>query len=152
MQSSKGDEMNWLFTIVRVAGASYPATASLVQLQSELGANALSERIRKWEDPISFLHEDVPELSKHLYAELKNRNQINVNFDDEFYTRFSRAFAALDASRLIECKYKLGRHLPFGISVADPSYIMYLCALFENNAKMETLVKRVEECKIGQWI
>jgi hypothetical protein len=144
--------MNWFFTVVRVAGASFPGASSLVQLQSELTSNELAERIRKFEDPISFLHEDVPELSKHLYAELRNRNRTKLEFDDEFYTRFSRPIAALDAKSLIESQHALGRHLPVGIILSDPSYVMYLCALSESSKKMEALVKRVDECKIGEWL
>ena len=144
--------MNWFFAIVRIAGASFPGASSLVQLQSELTSEALSERIQKFEDPISFLQEDVPEVSKHLYAELKNRNRIKIEFDDQFYTRFGRALAALDAKGLITCQHAIGSHLPVGILIIDPSYIMYLCALCESSEKMEALVKRVDQCTAGEWI
>ncbi len=97
--------------MIRIAGASFPGASSLVQLQGELDAKEFSDRIRRLEDPISFLHDDVPELSKHLYEELKRANYIKLVFEDEFYENFSRPIATLAAMRLIRCDHALGRHI-----------------------------------------
>ena len=144
--------MNWLSTIIRVAGSQFPVASALVQLQSELDSDALSQRIKRLEDPVSFLQEDVPTVSKLIYEALKSQNSTSLNFDDDFYTRYSRSLAALHSKGLIASKHRLGRHLPIGIAVVDPSYVMYLCALAEDEAKMTHLVDRVDRCKIGEWL
>jgi hypothetical protein len=144
--------MNWLSKIIRVAGSQFPVASAFVQLQSELDSDALSQRITRLEDPVSFLHDDVPAVSKLLYEKLKSQNSAHLDFDDEFYTRYSRSLAALDSQRMISTNHRLGRHLPIGIQLVDPSYIMYLCALTEDEEKMARLVARVEGCKIGEWL
>ncbi len=144
--------MKWLSTVIRVAGSQFPVASAFVQLQSELDSDALSERIKRLEDPVSFLHKDVPAVSKLLYDGLKFRNSANLDFDDEFYTRYSRSLAALDSKGMLSAKHRLGRHLPIGIEVVDPSYVMYLCALAEDGEKMARLVDRVEGCKVGEWL
>jgi hypothetical protein len=144
--------MNWFSTIVRVAGTAFPVTSALVQLQSELDSDALLTRVKKLEDPISFLHEDIPAVSKLIYESLKSTNSASLNFEDDVYVQFSRSFAALDANRHIKALHRLGRQLPIGIDVVDPSYLMYLCALFEVPDKMEKMIKIVDECKVGEWL
>jgi elongation factor P hydroxylase len=64
--------MDWLFSIVRIAGASFPVASSLVQLQSEIDSKTLSKRVEKLDDSVSHLHKDIPELSKLIYQELKS--------------------------------------------------------------------------------
>ncbi len=36
--------------------------------------------------------------------------------------------------------------------MTDPSYIMYLCVLEEDDEKMESLKKVMDDCKIGEWL
>jgi hypothetical protein len=140
---------NWFFKIVKVAGASFPVTASFVQLQGQLDADSMNERLKKLEDPISFLHEDVQKLSKLFYEDIKRSNEpfAVLEYEDPIYEEFSRPIAALKSEGLIECQGILGRHLPTGIVLSDPSYVMYLCALFEESAKMDLLIEKLEDCK-----
>ena len=59
--------MEWFIKIVRVAGVNFPGAASLVQLQAELDSTAMASRLEKLEDPISYLHEDIPDVAKEIY-------------------------------------------------------------------------------------
>lgn len=144
--------MDWLFSIIRVAGASFPVASSLVQLQAEIDSKELLKRVAKLEDPISNLHDDVPEVSRQIYRKLKLDNSAKLDFDDEFYNKFSRALAALESQGYIKGGHANGKNYAAGIRLVDPSYIMYLCAIEEDEKKMESLVKIVDDCEIGQWL
>jgi hypothetical protein len=144
--------MDWFFSIIRVAGASFPVASSFVQLQAELDSKILQKRLSRLEDPVSFLHEDVPELSKHIYNQLKSKESIQLSFSDEFYAKYSRALASLESQSYIKGGHAIGKRYAAGIRLIDPSYIMYLCALEEDNEKMETLVKIVDSCEAGKWL
>ena len=142
--------MDWLTSIVRIAGASFPVASSLVQLQSEIDSKTLLKRVSKLEDPISHLHEDVSEVSRLIYQKLKHVNKIQLQFDEPFYRRFSRALAVLESQGFIEGRHGLGKQYMEGVSVVDPSYIMYLCAIAEDEKKMVSLLKQVDDCHVGQ--
>ena len=47
--------MGWFYSLVRVAGAGFPVSASLVQLQGEIDAQEMKARLDRLEDPISSL-------------------------------------------------------------------------------------------------
>ncbi|MCD4754699.1 MAG: hypothetical protein K8R75_02700 [Deltaproteobacteria bacterium] len=145
-------QMDWLLSIVRVAGASFPVASSLVQLQAEIDSKALLERVAKLEDPVSRLHDDVPELSRQIYRKLKLENSTKLDFDEEFYKKFGRALAVLESQGYIKGGHALGKNYAAGIRLVDPSYIMYLCAIEEDSEKMESLMKVVDGCKVGQWL
>lgn len=146
-------KVDWFFSIVRIAGTAFPLTAWLVQLQAEIDSKTMAERVAKLEDPVSFLHPDVPELSQKIYQELKKKEASeNIEFDRDFYSRYSRALAILESQGYIKGLHSLANLYDGGISVVDPSYIMYLCAVAEDGEKMEALIKRVEECQIGEWL
>lgn len=144
--------MEWFFKIVRVAGANFPGSASLVQLQAELDSKATMNRLEKLEDPISFLQEDVPELVRELYKEMKTTDSINLEFPDEFYSRYSRSLASLEAAKLISKNSVLGSKIPRGINLIDPSFIMYMCNLAEDAEKMQSLIEIIDHCEIGVWL
>ncbi|MDH3997787.1 MAG: hypothetical protein OET90_03005 [Desulfuromonadales bacterium] len=144
--------MNWLFSIIRIAGASFPMASSLVQIQAEVDSNALNERIARLEDPVSNLHEDIPELSRAIYKAMCASNSIDLDFDDDFYVRYGRPLAILEARDYIEADHALLNPYVGGIFITDPSYIMYLCALEEDLDKMEKLISIVDSCGIGNML
>lgn len=94
--------MSWFISILKIAGASFPVAASLAQLHSEIDWTALLKRVEKLEDPISCLHSDIPAVSRLIYAELKTKESLNLTFDDEFYSKYRRPLAALEANGSIE--------------------------------------------------
>jgi len=144
--------VDWLLSIVRVAGASFPVASSLVQLNSEIESKSLLQRVAKLEDPISHLHEQVPELSKRIYQEVKKTNSTSIEFADSFYKEFSRPLAALESQKFIKGAHAIGKQFAVGLRVVDPSYIMYMCALAEESQKMEALINKVDSCEVGKWI
>lgn len=141
--------MEWFLKVVRIAGASFPGASSLVQLQSELDSNQFKMRMDRLEDPISYLHEDLPDLARAIYKEMKANDSVNLNFPNEFYTQFSRPLAALDSVGLITKNSIIGSPIPMGINLVDPSFIMYMCNLAEDGEKMQELIDIVDRCEIG---
>lgn len=144
--------MDWLLSIVRVAGASFPVASSLVQLNSEIESKALLQRVAKLEDPISHLHEQVPQLSRHIYERIKQSNSNSIEFADDFYKEYSRPLAALESQQFIKGGHAIGKQFAVGLRVIDPSYVMYMCALAVESQKMETLINEVDSCEVGKWI
>lgn len=144
--------MNWFISIFKIAGASFPGAASFAQLLSEIDSEAILNRVKKLEDPISFLHDDVPTLSKLIYQELKAKESINLSIDANIYSKYSRPLAALEAQGYIKGIHTNASRYYGGIYLCDPSFIMYLCALSENKKKMEELIKKVDSCEIGAML
>jgi hypothetical protein len=139
--------VGWFFSIIRIAGASFPVASSFVQLQAEIASEALITRVAKLE-----VHDDVPELSREIYHKLKAENSAKLYFEEKFYIKYSRALAALEAHGYIKGGHAPGKDYAVEIRLVDPSYIMYLCALEEDNDKMESLIQVVDNCKVGEWL
>lgn len=147
--------MDWLLAIIRIAGVSFPGAASLVQLQAEIdraGAEALAERVRRLEDPISALHPDVPSVAKTIYSAMTDEDEAHVWLDADFYNQFSKALAVLEARGFIKGQHTIGHRYHDGLRVIDPSFIMYMCALCEDDDQMQALIDRVESCERGRWL
>ena len=146
------ESIDWFCKVIRVAGASFPVTASLVQLQAEIDNIAMSERIRRFEDPISYLHEDVAKVSQLVFDKLVAKGSIDLNFDDSFYLKYSRALATLDKSGYISLNRELGYRIPISINLSDPTFILYLCSGNENSLNMESLIETVDKCLFNNWL
>ena len=144
--------MEWFLKLVRIAGVNFPVAASLVQLQAEIDSGKIAERLNKLEDPISFLHEDVPAASKEIYQNLSVNDSVNLDFADGFYTMYSRPLAALSKKSFISMNNVIGSRTPRGITLIDPTFIMYMCVLAENQNKMQRIVEIVDTCEIGKWL
>ena len=145
-------KIDWFLKVVRIVGVNFPVAASFIQLQAEIDSAAISARIEKLEDPISYLHEDVQTVSKVIYLKLCSRDSININLETDEYVTFSRAIAALDSAGCLVKKKKLGSTIPFELSLNNPSFIMYLCMLFEEDYKMEEVLGLVNGCTVGEWL
>jgi len=144
--------MNWFYSIVRIAGASFPVASSLVQLQSEIDSKALNKRVAKLEDPVSNIHMDIPKLARIIYKELKNKDGIKISFDESFFKKYGRPLAMLEAHGYIEGEGTINSIYNTHILLNDPTFIMYLCALEEEVSTMETLVDTVDNCPIGNHL
>lgn len=148
----RSTSMDWFMKIVRVAGASFPGASSLVQLQSEIDSQAMAKRLKELSDPISYLHEDVPEASKIIYENLRNTDSSTLDFSEEFYSKFSRPLAALESVGLISKNGVIGSRIPLGINLIDPSFILYMCNLAEDPHKMQEITDIVDRCELGLWL
>tara|TARA_R110001583_G_scaffold30468_5_gene105285 strand:+ start:319 stop:885 length:567 start_codon:yes stop_codon:yes gene_type:complete len=144
--------MESFLKIMRVAGVNFPVAASFIQISNELDAIKIKQRLDALEDPISVLHKDLPALSQVIYFALVKNDSFTLNFRDEIYTKYSRAFAILDTKGLIKKYNELGSSYPVEIEVTDPCFILYLCTRFEDTKKMDLLLERVENCEVGQWL
>jgi len=144
--------MDWLFSIIRIAGAGFPVASSLVQLQAEIDSKNLSSRVRRLEDPISGIHEDVPKVGKVIFEALSIQNELDIQLAPECYTDFARPLAMLESQGYIKGNHSTSHRYYAGITLSDPSFVMYLCALFEDQARMQQLISIVESCKPGQWL
>lgn len=110
--------MTWLSKIIRSAGSAFPLTSMLVQIQSDLDADKMAEKIAKLEDPISFLHEEVPALSKQIYGKLRETNKSNLKFEKDFYAMNAKPLAVLEAKGFIQGVHALGEGNEYGV-IAD---------------------------------
>ena len=144
--------MDWLFSLVRIAGVAFPGASSLVQLQAEIDSTALSERIKNLEDPISHLHEEIPNVARLIYKELKVQNSGTLSFDPEFYLQYRRPLAMLESQRYLSGEHAIGNMYAAGITLSDPSFILYLCALGESDKQMNSLASIVDSCEPGKWL
>lgn len=144
--------MDWFLKLVRIAGVNFPGAASLVQLQAELGSSAMVDRLEQLEDPISYLHEDVPKVAKDIYEGIKSLDSLSLDFPDNFYKKYSRPLAVLDSHSLISKRGVLGSNIPNGIRITDSSFIMYMCNLAEDAKKMQKIVDIVDRCDVGVWL
>ncbi len=125
--------MSWFFKMIRVAGANFPGSASLVQLQAELDSEKFEDRLKNLEDPISCLHEDISKLSSTIYGKFRELDSISLDFDEKFYNRYSRALAVFETNRLISKNSVMGSRIPLGINLIDPSFILYMAKFFEDS-------------------
>ncbi len=146
------DAIDWFFKIIRIAGVNFPVAAAFVQLQAELESDKIADRLKKLEDPISFIHEDVPSLSREIYQTQASQDSESLSFNDEFYEKYRRPLAALNQRGFISISEALGVKVPLGIRVTDPSYMLYMCALFEDKTKMENLIDQVDSCRPDKWL
>ena len=139
--------MSWFFSIVRIAGASFPAGASLVQLQAEVDMKSFDTRLKNLEDPISTLHKDVPAVSREIYSKIQGAKTNSISLDDSNYEKFGRALAELKSQGFIRLDTALGKKHPLNLRVADHTYMLYMCSLVEDKSKMEKLFEIVNSCK-----
>ena len=118
--------MKWFAKLSRIAGVNFPVSASLVQLQAELDSAKTATRLEKLEDPISFLHEYVPAVSRVIYRKLSIEDSVHLNFDEEFYIKYIRPLAALSKKSYISMTSVIGSRIPRDIRLTDPTYILYM--------------------------
>lgn len=144
--------MNWIFSIVRVIGASFPGSASLVQAQAELDSKATQERLRRLEDPISVLHPDVRRVAELIYHGTQTAGLGPISLTDAQYSEFSKALAMLDSQGWIRGTHSLTQQFAAGITLSNSRFVAYMAALFEDPGKMDRLLRLLEDCPSGSWL
>ena len=145
--------MNWFFSATRIAGSAFPVSSMLVQFQAELDVEKVNNRLHKLVNPISALHDDINDISDLIYNEIKRSDDLFIEFDRDVYRKFSRVLAVLEKSSFIKGFHTIGsERFAKGLTITDPTYVLYLSALFENEKKMEIIFKTVDSCDIGQTL
>lgn len=123
----------------------------LVQLQAEIDADKIDNRLQKLETPIGALHEDINKVSRLIYDEIKRSDDLLIELNKDDYRKYSRVLAVLETSSFIKGFHALNNgQFAKGLSVTDPTYVLYMSALFENQELMEIIYKKVDSCAIGQ--
>jgi hypothetical protein len=144
--------MNWFFAVARVAGSSFPVASSLVQLQAEIDSAATQARLRRLEDPWSAIHPDVREATGIIYDAVRRTGRLPVAFSDDFYERFARVLALLEARGCIRGTHTFQKRFFTGIWLPDPYFFAYVCGLHEEAGTMDQLIARIEDAPRGQWL
>ena len=141
--------MSWFFSIIRSIGASFPYSASLVQLHAEIDSAEMDRRIRRLEDPVSSLHPDIQKVSRAIYALVKDSGQENVSFSDQLIEEYSRPLSIIEKQGFIEGGHVIGKKWAGYTYICDPSYVLYMCKLSEPEEKMNSLFLLLEDSKPG---
>lgn len=98
----------WFTKLIRIAGASFPGSSSLVQFHSEIESYQTDRRIKKLEDPISYLHEDIESVAEIIYGQVLAQDSWKLKFNDSFYLKYKRCLAVLNKANLISMTRGLG--------------------------------------------
>jgi hypothetical protein len=144
--------MNWILALARVIGAGIPFGGMVVQMSAEWDARKVQQRLYKLEDPVSALHPDVREFSKLLYAQVTASDESRIQLSDGELDRYTRVIAILESSGFLQGTHALGRRHPIALWVTNPTYLLYMAALFENPDAMAKLTYHVDSCAAGQWL
>jgi hypothetical protein len=143
--------MNWIGSLARIVGTSNPITAMAVQFSAEIEGRAVQERL-KLEDPISSLHPDVRGVSRLIYDEVSETDSSKVELSDDQLTQYSRVLAILDANRLIEGSHAIGKNFAAGFWLSNPTYVLYIAALYEDPDLMERFMERLSSTPPKTWM
>lgn len=138
--------------LIRVAGASFPIAASMVQLQAEIDIVEMRRRIEALEDPVAGIHPDVPAVGALIYHALGAGAGRKVYLEEAQYDRFGRCLAALEARGLVQGGHTLGRRYEDGLRVADPFFLVYLARAFDEGVGLASVLAEVDECAPRTWL
>lgn len=141
-----------LFAMIRIAGACFPGAAIFLQAQAELDNKRLSKRIELLEDPISAIHDDVPVIGRLMYEALLDQGDAHLELPQECYVSYARPLYMLEAKGLIRGNHAIGQPFACGITLSDPTFILYLCVLSEQRGRMDRLYALVNSCGRGQQL
>jgi len=116
-----------------------------------LDTEEIKLRLQKFEDPISAIHEKVPQVSKIIYYELKSADCVTLSFPDDFYINYSRVLAALEKRWLIKLNGILGTRIPYDLKIVDPAGIGSE-SLFRIVSQPDRLAQTVENGGPPAWL
>ncbi len=145
-------KIDWFFRLVRIAGACNPASAVLLQFQSEMDSIAVNKRLDSLQDPISSIHDSSYDLCKCLYDGLVTGEPNILDFSKESCINFSRPLAMFETKRYLKRNMVLGYKYATEIELTDPSFALYLGRKFANQISISELYDLVENCEVGESI
>ncbi len=144
--------MTWMASLARVFGAAVPFGSILVQISAEVESRDIQARLRRLEDPISSLHPDIRELASLIYTSVEDSDESRVQLSQEEYERFRRPLAMLEQNGHIRGSHSLQQRFIAGFWLVEPTFVLYMCALFEDPDIMERLVAYFEATKPNSWM
>ncbi len=147
-----GIPVDWFVRLAKVAGASNPLTAWLVQLEDELAAAELERRVQALEDPLSDLHPDMREVASLIWEQVRESDSRVVELDPGAYKTFARCLAELESLGLIAGRHALGGRFVAGLRVRDPTFTVYMARLFGSGQGVDRVVQAVDSCSEGTWL
>jgi hypothetical protein len=143
---------NWLFPLARVIGAGVPFGGVLVQINAELDARVVQQRLANLEDPISALHPDVREFAALLYRLVQSSDHPTYALPEAELVRFARVIAILEKTGLVRGQYTLQSRLPLSLWLDGPQFSLYMAALYEDPDAMSGLTSHVDSAPAGTWL
>lgn len=142
-------KVDWFLKLVRVSSAWNPIAAIFLQLQSEIDGVEISRRLNNLEDPISASCENSSKLTKAIYDQFKSEN---CNLTQDMYIQYARTLALFESEGYLKRRMAMGSPFAQGIESFDPTFILYLARLFEEQSSMSELYSLVDNCSIGVTI
>jgi hypothetical protein len=142
-------KVDWFLKAVRVSSAWNPIAAIFLQLQSEIDGVEINRRLNNLEDPISANCENSSKLTKAIYDQFKDEN---YNLTQDMYIQYARTLALFETEGYLKRRMEMGSPFAQGIESFDPTFILYLARLFEEQSSMSELYSLVDNCGIGVTI
>ena len=118
-------------------------------MSAELESREFQRRLEQLEDPISALHPDVRAVSQLLYERLAIAEGSKVELSPEEQDRYASPLAMLEANGLLDGTHVIGTHYAVDYWFRNPTFVLYMAALYEDANLMERLVQRVEQMERG---
>lgn len=133
-----------LSPILSVLSASFPFASNFLQLRSEVSGYKIEKRLQALEDPISALHNTVPDLSKLLYQAIKSdsANSRWLDKSDLNLDCYRKAILLLHSHGYLEDK-------GYVIEFNAPSYVLYMATLSEKDNIIIELNGYMDSCESG---
>lgn len=144
--------MGWIAALSRIVGAGMPFGGVAVQISAELESRDVQRRLRQIEDPISALHPDVRAVSELIYERLRGAGLSKIELSDTEQDQYARPLAMLEAEGLLDGTHVIGSHYSVGYWLRNPTFVLYMAALFEDADLMERLVEQIDQLKRGTWL
>jgi hypothetical protein len=139
----------WFYKVIKMSGNGYPASMLITKILKGTDNITDIEKFQRLEEYFNKSHTDILKVSKFFYKQLLLHDANIIYFSDDFYINYSSSINTLESYGFISASHKEHFDLPLTIILIDPTYIIYLCALFDDDNNMFGLVDLVERCHVG---
>ncbi|EPU4643932.1 hypothetical protein ACVXAM_003841 [Vibrio parahaemolyticus] len=134
-------ELDWIIKLGSVVGASFQFAPNFIQLKAEIESYQLEKRLKVLEDPISSIDQDVVELSKLFYSDMKKSNDHHLDFSEE-YKSYERTINLLNGAGYIDKNSVI-------IEFKNPIYVLYMAGWSESDRVLSEIVGYIDGCESG---
>jgi hypothetical protein len=145
-----GPVARWAITGIKVIMSMNWLGSVAVAVGGEISSRKIQERLRRLEDPIGSLHQDVRPLAEHLYRQMAESGRTMVPPTPEL-EQYARALGMLASHGHVE----LTRVMVGGIravGLKSSAFILYSAWLTEDPDLMERLFRTVDTTPAGSSI